>query len=379
MRVCMLLHKAVDNDSRVTREASALAAAGHNVTVVQLAPPSAGPAPERGFAVRSALPSPTARRLPFHLYRVVFLALFVRRVVELRPDVVHAHDAAMLLPALLGARIAGARVVYDSHELATSVPYRAKAFARFVGIIERIGVPRSAAVITVSDGIADHMRRHYHLHARPAVVRNVCALEPESGSSAGGLRRRLGLDGQPLILHQGAAAPDRGCEALVRAMAEVADAHLVFLGSADPGFDAVLRARVAELGLRDRVHFVASVPLDELLAHTAEADVGVSLLEDTCENHRLALPNKVFEYVAASVPTVASDLPELSALVRGRGIGWTVDARDPGDIARGLREALATPRDALAPRLRAAARELCWAEEQRRLLAVYERLAPTIA
>ena len=39
----------------------------------------------------------------------------------------------------------------------------------------------------------------------------------------------------------------------------------------------------------------------------------LSLLQDTCENHRLALPNKVFEYVAAGVPVVASDLPELAA------------------------------------------------------------------
>jgi glycogen synthase len=107
--------------------------------------------------------------------------------------------------------------------------------------------------------------------------------------------------------------------------------------------------------------------------------VGVSLLEDNCDNHRLALPNKVFEYVAASVPTVASDLPELAALVNGRGIGWTVDAADPADIARGLRDALAAPRETLAPRLEAAARELCWPVEQRRLLEVYERVAPTIA
>ena len=42
-----------------------------------------------------------------------------------------------------------------------------------------------------------------------------------------------------------------------------------------------------------------SVALAELLAHTAEADVGVTLLQDTCENHRLALPNKLFEYIAA--------------------------------------------------------------------------------
>ena len=71
------------------------------------------------------------------------------------------------------------------------------------------------------------------------------------------------------------------------------------------------------------------MPLDRLLEHTADADVGVSLLQDTCENHRLALPNKVFEYVAAGVPVVVSDLPELTGLVEEHGIGWTTPPADP--------------------------------------------------
>ena len=48
--------------------------------------------------------------------------------------------------------------------------------------------------------------------------------------------------------------------------------------------------------------FLPSVPLEELLAHTAQADVGVTLLQDTCQNHRLAPPNKLFEYIAAGIP-----------------------------------------------------------------------------
>ncbi len=82
--------------------------------------------------------------LPFHAYRAVFVAAILRRIVQFRPEVVHAHDAAMLLPGLLGARLTRAKLVYDSHELATGVPYRDGAWARFVGGIERTAcrVPR---------------------------------------------------------------------------------------------------------------------------------------------------------------------------------------------------------------------------------------------
>ena len=157
----MLLHKSVEFDSRVRREASALARDGHDVTVLELSPVGEG---ERldGFARCSVQPAELLRRrLPFHIYRIAFLVWFVRGIRRLRPDVVHAHDAAMLLPGILGARLTGARLVYDSHELATSVPYREREWAWFVAGIERVVVPRCAAVITVSDGIARRLRKRY--------------------------------------------------------------------------------------------------------------------------------------------------------------------------------------------------------------------------
>jgi glycosyltransferase involved in cell wall biosynthesis len=374
----MLLHKTVEHDSRVRREAACLALRGDAVSVVALAPV---PADERlldGFRRRSAMPpAPVKRWLPFHAYRAVFLASFVWQVVRLRPDVVHAHDAAMLLPGLIGARLTGARLVYDSHELATSVPYREQAWAWFVGAIERLALPRVAVVITVSDGIADRLQRRYGLAVRPVVVRNVSALDAGPHPPARGLRARLGLEAKtPLVLHQGAAAPMRGCATLVRAIAQVPGAHLVFLGDDDVrGFNGELADLAAALGCGERVHFLASQPLDELLALTTDADVGVTLLEDSCVNHQLALPNKLFEYIAAGLPVVASDLPEMGALVRERAIGWTVDPQDAGAVAAALRVALSggvTP--ALLAHVRAAADELRWEVERHRLEAVYAAL-----
>ncbi len=87
--------------------------------------------------------------------------------------------------------LTGARLVYDSHELATSVPYRERAWAWFVSFIERLVVPRCAAVITVSDGIAERLRSRYGLRETPAVVRNVSALAPGGARRAAGAARHL--------------------------------------------------------------------------------------------------------------------------------------------------------------------------------------------
>jgi glycosyltransferase involved in cell wall biosynthesis len=374
MRITMLLHKSVEFDSRVRREASALAAAGHDVCVVELAPVPAGRSVLDGFRRRSCLPAGwVRRRLPTALYRLVFLSAFVRAVRATAPDVVHAHDAAMLAPGLIGARLSGAALVYDSHELATGVGYRSPWWARLVAGLERFVVPRCDAVITVSDGIAEVLERRHRLTRRPAVVRNLSAL---SVAGPGGLRGRMGIDATvPLVLHQGAPAPDRGCELLVAAVAALPGVHLAFLGDPEPGYGERLAREVAHRGVSDRVVALASVPLGGLLAHTAEADVGVTLLQDTCENHRLALPNKLFEYVAAGVPVVASDLPEIARLVADYGIGWCAAPGDEAALADALATALSARGDPeLARRLQDASAELTWTREQARLLAVYDEL-----
>jgi glycosyltransferase involved in cell wall biosynthesis len=369
----MLLHKSVEFDSRVRREASALALAGHEVTVLELAAVSAGEWLD-GFARHSVQPSAwMRRRLPFHLYRFAFLISFVRSLRQLKPDVVHAHDAAMLLPGIIGARLTGASLLYDSHELATSVPYRERAWASFVAGIERLVIPRCAAVITVSDGIAEQLRRRYSLPRTPTVVRNVTALRKRG---PGGLRTALGIDqSTPLILHQGAPAPARGCELLLAAVKQLPGTHLVFLGDSESGYATALRRATREHGLQDRVTMLPSVPLEQLLAHTAEANVGVTLLQDTCENHRLALPNKLFEYIAAGIPVVASALPETRGLIERYGVGWCVELGDPAALAETLNLALRRQGDpGLRVRLARAAEELSWEREQQRLIGLYDRL-----
>ena len=123
----MLLHKSVEHDSRVRREAKALAAAGHDVTVVHLPR-------ERHGAARDAR---TASGRLRDCRRAGFggccrsthtgwpsCAASCGALRASRPDVVHAHDAPMLAPGLWPPGLARARLVYDSHELATGVPYR---------------------------------------------------------------------------------------------------------------------------------------------------------------------------------------------------------------------------------------------------------------
>lgn len=368
----MLLQRSLEHDARVRREAEALSDAGHSVTVLEL-DPTGGPV---AGLERTAVKAP-GRRLPPRVRQALAIAGFLTAVRRLRPQVIHAHDVAMLPAGVLGARLTGASLVYDSHELATGVAYRHGAMKLVVDRIERLCIRRADAVITVSDSIADRLQSLYALDPRPTVLRNLCALpRPARKEPAGGLRKRLGLGTEPLILHQGAAAPARGCETLVRALALVEGAHVVFLGDPEAGFGRRLDTLARRELVAERVHFVPSVPLDDLLVHTAEGDVGVCLFESTNENYRLTLPNKLFEYMAAGLPVLASATPEAERLVSELGVGWVVDAASARDVANGLEAAIAARgNEALLDRVRAADRELSWERESRRLLDAYAPLA----
>lgn len=371
----MLLHKPVAHDSRVRREAQALLAAGFDVTVIELTRQETDGMSFDRIAVHP--PDWVRSRLGVKAHRAWFGVQFVVRATRLRPAVVHAHDAAMLLPGALVALLSGAQLVYDSHEYATGVPYHEQHWGRFVGALERLIMPRCAAVITVSDGIADRLRSKYRLRRRPIVVRNVCSL-PRNGAPFG-LREHLNLTDEPLVLHQGAVAKDRGADVLLRAVAAMSGVHVCFLG-AGSGADALVDEADA-IGIGHRVHIVPSVPPDNLLHLTTDADVGVSLLQDTCDNHRLALPNKLFEYLRAGVPVVVSDLPEMRGVVDAHGVGWCVTPADADALAGALTEALGK-RDCrhLRDRVARAAEHFTWTVEQQRLLGVYHGLgAPAVA
>src|SRR4029077_8564323 len=135
------------------REASALAAAGHDVTVVHLPAASEPELSGLPYGLTPATPRPPRKRPPPAARLGSEATRLALRAASSRPDAIHAHDAAMLLPGLLAARRSGARLLYDSHELATGVPYRDRAWAAVVARSERFGAPRADATIAVSEGI----------------------------------------------------------------------------------------------------------------------------------------------------------------------------------------------------------------------------------
>jgi glycosyltransferase involved in cell wall biosynthesis len=140
----------------------------------------------------------------------------------------------------------------------------------------------------------------------------------------------------------------------------------VFVGYGD------LADRVRASAARsDSIYFHPAVAPHDVLRYAASADVGLSLIEDTCLSYRLCLPNKVFEYLMAGLPIIVSDLPEMAALVRERGIGAVARSLDPQGIGEAIARVLAMTPTARAANVRETAREFSWEAQEEELVRRY--------
>ena len=383
-RVVMLVRNAYTHDTRVEKEAQALGAAGYRVLIVADARDDLKERESRAdgsevIRVRRVMNGVPGLRFLLH---EIGLA---KRMAALGPDVLHAHDSNALLPVALAAARLGVPFVYDAHELWLHRPRRGRGrlYATLFGLYYRIlqawAVPRASAVLTVSGRIARHLERHYSL-GRVELVPNY----PDAPDDAADGGRRLDALARgelraeaPIAVHLGGIMANRGLEEIVEAAAMVDGLQLVFLGEGEEW--PWLARRAAVLGIADRVHRLGPVPSDEVVAYASSATFGVLATSAEGLNNRYSLPNKLFQYMAAGIPTVAPDLPEIAEVVRSTGCGVVVDASSAAAVAGALRDLLAAPERAreMGDRGRAAIeRELNWEVSAARLRAVYERLTP---
>src|SRR5690606_18505474 len=77
-------------------------------------------------------------------------------------------------------------------------------------------------------------------------------------------------------------------------------------------------------------------PYLQLMEYTRSCDLGLSLDKDTNLNYRLALPNKIFDYIQAEIPVLVSDLPELSRIVDGFEVGVKIKDLNPNALAEAI-------------------------------------------
>jgi glycosyltransferase involved in cell wall biosynthesis len=245
-------------------------------------------------------------------------------------DVVHANDLDTLLPNYLASKIKRKHIVYDTHEYFTEVPelQNNPIKKKIWKLVEQFIFPKLQFVFTVNESIADVYKNLYGIDVW--VMRNV----PNKMVAPNNLEAQLPIELQtkPYIILQGAGINiDRGAEELVQAMQHVTDANLLIMGDGD--VVPQLMNYVLENKLQSKVFFMPKQPYHKLLQFTSKAAIGATLDKNTNLNYQLSLPNKLFDYVRAEIPILASNLVETKKIFDENNIGCLIENHNPKSIA----------------------------------------------
>ncbi|MCQ2302193.1 MAG: glycosyltransferase [Bacteroidales bacterium] len=355
-------------DQRVNKSCLTLQKAGYEVLLVGRKQRKSPPMDERPYAshrMKLLFEKGPCFYAEYNI-RLFFFLLFHRANLLL------SNDLDTILPNFFVSRLKGINMIYDSHEYFTETPeliHRPKV-QRVWKRIEEFAVPKLGEMITVCDSIADLFREKYGVKVH--VIRNI---PPQKALPPKGDKAELGLplDKHLLVLQGSGINIQRGAEELVQAMQYLDDCHLMIIGGGD--VLPILKQMVVDLNIADRVRFLPRMSYANMMAYTQNAELGFCLDKDTNLNYRFSLPNKLFDFIQAGVPIVASHLTEIEKIIRRCDIGVFIENHDPKTIAATIQDALSDAEryGKWKQNLTVAAQDLRWENEEKVLLAIYQQ------
>jgi glycosyltransferase involved in cell wall biosynthesis len=294
--------------------------------------------------------------------RLFFYLLFAK------VDILVSNDLDTLTANYLASFIRKKPLVYDAHEYFTEVPELVgRPFTKNVWKkIEQILLHKIKYSYTVCESIAGIYHKMYGIDMR--VVRNLPLRSIKTTPYV--TDSHLPKD---FVIYQGSLNLGRGLELLIDSFQFISNLKCVIAGNGD--LQAILQRRVIAKNLEDRIIFIRKIPFEQLKTITQKAILGISIEENLGLNYYYALPNKLFDYIQAGIPVLVSDFPEMSKIVHHYGVGEVFVSRQAEDLALQIESMVNKgQRKIWEQNLAIAAEELCWENEEKELLKIYEKL-----
>jgi glycosyltransferase involved in cell wall biosynthesis len=228
--------------------------------------------------------------------------------------------------------------------------------------IEQLILPHLTNTITVCKSISDYYNNKYNIQM--AVVRNIpIHINPIE------LKPKIHFPDKKIILYQGAINKGRGLESVMDSMPFVANAMLIIIGEGDILMELIERSKM--LKIEDKVQFIGKISGDKLFKYTPSADIGLCILENKGLNYYYALPNRIFDYLQAGVPVLATRFPEITNIVEKFNTGILIDHYEPLYLANVINNMLNNPLN--TEHFNSVSKELCWENEEKVLIEVINK------
>ncbi len=251
-------------------------------------------------------------------------------IISSQADVIHANDLNALLPAYLASRKLNCKLVYDSHEINVEnyTSNGRTSTANFMKMVERYLVRRTDLMVCVSNAAAEYFASEYHIK-KPMVVTN-CALKKETLTDIS--EKHDGFE----IINHGQFYPGRGYEEMIEAaelLSQNKDIKICVRGFGR--LEDSMRNTVKKKKLSNFV-FYPPVNVEQLIPEASHSHVGIAITKPICLNFKLSVSNKLFEYAAAGLPVIMSDIPEHRYLNEKYNFGLILSDDSPEMLAKSI-------------------------------------------
>lgn len=316
----------LETDQRVNKVAHTLIGMGYDVTVIG----------SNHRECHAYNPGYKTKRLSVWFKKGVLfyaeynLRLFLFLLLHKRYDVYVANDTDTLLPNFFIHKVKNGKLVVDLHELFPELPeVTNRKFVKWVWTsIEDLILPHVVNGYTVCQSIADYYKNKYSITLK--VVRNI----PNYKEYTGKKNLFSSYTDKKVILYQGAVNEGRGIEWIMDAMPLVDNAIFIVIGTGTL-YDS-LKDKAKDPIYKDRVLFLGHKPYSELIDYTLSSDLGVCLLKNQGLSYYYALPNRIFDFMQAHVPMLATGFPEIARIINREKTGYTINTENPEEIAKAI-------------------------------------------
>ena len=294
-------------------------------------------------------------------------------IIRIKPDIVHFHDPE-LIPLGIILKVIGYKIIYDVHE---DVPRQTlskfwipcvlrRPVAWLMSGMEWCGAKAFNVIVSATPKIADRFPAIKTVTIQNFPINNEMirpAIVPYSERSLS-------------FAYIGVISTSRGALEMVSSfeyLGDIPDARLDLAGEFSPRIVGdSLKALPGWVSIR----YHGQVSREEVANLLSNARAGLVLFHPL-PNHVDAQPNKMFEYMSAGLPVIASDFPLWRRIIDGEGCGLLVDPLNPKAIAEAIRWVLDHPAEAEAMGRRgrqAVKRTYNWDAEATKIIDLYEKL-----
>lgn len=359
-KICMLTLSALDNDTRILNEATALSQSFDLVILTS--------------KYCSGLKSLTFKVKPVHKYpffKVGDLFLLIKAAFREDPDIYHTHDLPGLLigfgPALFKKKI----LVYDSHEIWSdmTLPGVWKALAWPFRFLEKILMFKVSQIITVNQSLAEYLAKRYH---KPTLaIYNY----PTLGKTVKVKTLKNSFSDKKLVVYLGAFRFGRGIKQVIESAKFLDDSYRILFIGYGP-WQKKITNQIKKNHLEDKIKVLDKIAPGKIISVVRGCEVGLCLIEKVSLSYYLSSPNKLFQYIGAEVPVLGSNFPEFKRVILGNNIGEVVDVTKPKMIAQKISlMCQEVNQRKYQGKLKGLAKEkFSWKSEEKKLVQLYKKI-----